>query len=279
MIVDGKRIAAELREKLTRAVKELSLPPTLAIVVVGEDPVIESFVRLKKKIGETLGVQVREHRFVASVPETTLLAAMKTIAGDKSVDGVIVQLPLPPALNTQVILDAVPSEKDVDMLSTESVAAFRRGDASILPPIAGAIQEILERSGVPVEGKESLVLGRGRLVGVPAELFLRHNNAHVTVVGREVERLSDLTREADIIVCGAGQPGLLKPEMLKQGATVIDAGTSEAGGKIVGDADPRCAEVASVFTPVPGGVGPIAVALIFKNLLVLATVRTKQLSR
>jgi methylenetetrahydrofolate dehydrogenase (NADP+)/methenyltetrahydrofolate cyclohydrolase len=128
---------------------------------------------------------------------------------------------------------------------------------------------------VAVSDKEALVLGYGKLVGVPASLLLRHNGAHVTVVDQVISNLAEHTRESDIIICGVGKPGLLKPEMLKPGVVVIDAGTSEAGGKIVGDADPSCALVASVFTPVPGGVGPIAVALIFKNLLVLASARAK----
>lgn len=270
MIIDGKAIAADIREKLTQRVKDFPVPPTLAIIVVGVDPVIESFVRIKKKIGESLGVSVLEYRFPASVEEGELLSAVRKLGGNKSIDGIIVQLPLPPFISTDTILSAVPKEKDVDVLATASVAAFRRGDGVILPPIAGAIQEILERSGVAVHGKEVLILGRGRLVGVPAELLFRHNGAHVTMVGRGVAQLPELIREADIVVCGTGQPGLLRPEMLKQGAVVIDAGTSEAGGKIVGDADPRCAEVASIFTPVPGGIGPIAVALIFKNLFILA---------
>jgi methylenetetrahydrofolate dehydrogenase (NADP+)/methenyltetrahydrofolate cyclohydrolase len=275
MIVDGRAIAEEIREKLAKRVPDFRVPPRLAIVVVGDDLVIESFVRIKKNIATKLGIPVIERRFFASVQSTELLGEIKKLGADQTIDGIIIQLPLPPHLETQKILDMVPREKDVDMLSTESVASFRRGDGITIPPIAGAIQEILERSGVAVHGKECLILGRGRLVGVPAELFFRHNNAHVTMVGRDVKRLSELTKEADIIVSGAGQPGLLKPEMLKHGVVVIDAGTSEAEGKIVGDAEPACADIASVFTPVPGGVGPIAVALIFKNLLVLADARVK----
>ena len=276
MIVDGKKIAEEIREKLARIVSGFSVPPKLAIVVVGDNPVIESFVRIKKKVGESLGIVIAEERFAASVEPETLLSAIKKLAADETIDGIIIQLPLPPSIDIRAALDAVPTEKDVDMLSTESVAAFRRGDAPILPPIAGAIQEILERSKVNVAGKETLVLGYGRLVGVPASLLLRHNGAHVTVIDQEISDLAEHTRESDIIICGVGKPGMLKPEMLKDSVVLIDAGTSEAGGKIVGDAAPACADVASVFTPVPGGVGPIAVALIFKNLLVLAAARIKR---
>jgi methylenetetrahydrofolate dehydrogenase (NADP+)/methenyltetrahydrofolate cyclohydrolase len=279
MIIDGKAIAADIREKLARIAKSFSVPPKLAIVVVGDDPVIESFVRIKKKVGESLGVVMMEERFAASVEPELLLSAIKKLAGDETIDGIIIQLPLPASINVRDVLDAVPTSKDVDMLSTESVAAFRRGDAPILPPIAGALQEILERAKINVAGKEALVLGYGRLVGVPASLLLRHNGAHVTVIDQEISDLAEHTRESDIIVCGVGKPGLLRPDMLKSGAVLIDAGTSESGGKIVGDAEPACADVASVFTPVPGGVGPIAVALIFKNLLVLAAVHKQHQGR
>lgn len=275
MIVDGRAIAADIREKLARIAKGFLVPPKLAIVVVGEDAVIESFVRIKKTIGAALGITVVEYRFAASVVEEELLRTVKELARDETIDGIIIQLPLPASITIRAVLDAVPMSKDVDMLSTESVAAFRRGDAPCLPPVAGAIQEILERSKVNVAGKEALVLGYGRLVGVPASLLLRHNGAHVTVIDQEISDLAEHTRESDLIVCGVGKSGMLQPEMLKQGVVIIDAGTSESGGKIVGDAQPECAEVTSVFTPVPGGVGPVAVALIFKNLLVLKAVLLK----
>lgn len=278
MIIDGKAIAGEIREKLAHVVSGFSVAPKLAIVVAGDDPVIESFVRIKKKVGESLGVVIVEERFPLSVENDELLGTIRRLGSDETLDGIIVQLPLPPQINTQALLDAVPTEKDVDMLAAESVAAFRRGDALILPPIAGAIQEILERNKVAVGGKEALVLGFGRLVGVPASLLLRHNGAHVTVVDQEIPNLAEHTRESDIIICGVGKPGMLKPGMLKEGMVLIDAGTSEAGGKIVGDADPACAEITSVFTPVPGGVGPIAVVFIFKNLFVLKTARLKKSS-
>ncbi|OGZ05756.1 MAG: hypothetical protein A3C93_00620 [Candidatus Lloydbacteria bacterium RIFCSPHIGHO2_02_FULL_54_17] len=270
MIIDGKMIAEGIREKVARAVRGFAVPPTLAIVVVGENPVIESFVRIKKKTGEALGIPVVEYHFPVSANADALVRTVARLGADRGVAGIIVQLPLPPSIDARKILDAVPLEKDVDVLSTNAVAAFRRGDALVLPPIAGAMQEILEHNMVAVSGKEALVLGHGRLVGVPAALFLRHNGAHVTVVDKPIPDLAEHVRESDIIVSGVGKPGLLRPEWLKHGAVVIDAGTSEAEGKLVGDADPECAKVAGLFTPVPGGVGPITVALIFKNLLVLA---------
>lgn len=270
MIVDGKLIALEVREKLKKVIQSFPHPLVLDIVVVGENPVIESFVRIKKRIGSELGVAVLEHRFPDSITGEALKRAVSEIAQKSESSGLIIQLPLPDGMLVQPILDAVPQSKDVDMLSTESIAAFARGEVSILPPVAGAIEEILERTKVSARGKEALVLGHGRLVGVPASILLRHNGAHVTVIDKDIPDLKAHALESDIIISGVGKPGLITPLMVTSRTVLIDAGTSEAGGRIVGDADPLCGEVARVFTPVPGGVGPIAVVMIFKNLCILA---------
>jgi methylenetetrahydrofolate dehydrogenase (NADP+)/methenyltetrahydrofolate cyclohydrolase len=274
MIIDGKAIAADVEEQVRRALTKCSVTPTLAIVVVGKDPVVESFVRIKKRMGERLNIIVVERYFPETISGEALKKSIEDIGNSPDVGGIVIQLPLPAHIDTQAMLDAVPVEKDIDMLSRASVASFARGDARILPPIAGAIQEILERAQVSVVGREVLVLGYGRLVGVPASIFMRHNHAHVTVIDREISDLASHVRESSVIISGVGKQGLVTPEMLSPSTVLIDAGTSEAGGKIVGDADPRCAEIASIFTPVPGGVGPIAVAMIFKNLCILA--RTKE---
>ncbi len=143
---------------------------------------------------------------------------------------------------------------------------------SVLPPVAGAVAEVLMRQGVDVAGKKVVVVGAGRLVGKPVAEMLKEMGGEVAVITTTSGSLEEL-KTADVVVLGAGNPGFIKPEMLKQGVVLIDAGTSEAGGKLMGDADPACAEVASIFTPVPGGIGPIAVAMIFKNLLALAPTR------
>lgn len=269
MIIDGKAIAHDIEEKVRVVLPQFSPLPKLAIVTVGKNPVIESFVRIKKRVGERLGITVIEHTF----PETTTGAQLKEhireIGASPLISGLIIQLPLPVHIDVQAMLDAVPLEKDIDMLSREAVASFARGDARILPPVAGAIQEILERGKVNVAGKEVLILGHGRLVGVPASILLRHNYAHVTVIDRDVANLAEHTRESEIIISGVGKPRLILPEMISPGVVLIDAGTSEDGGKIVGDAAPSCADKASIFTTVPGGVGPIAVSMIFKNLCIL----------
>jgi methylenetetrahydrofolate dehydrogenase (NADP+)/methenyltetrahydrofolate cyclohydrolase len=269
VIINGKEIATKIEEQVRQGLTQFSVIPTLAIVVVGKDPVIESFVRIKKRMGERLKIVVVERYFPDTISGDTLKKHIEDIAKSPDIGGIVIQLPLPSHIDTQAMLDAVPIEKDVDMLSRESIASFARGDARILPPVAGAIQEILERAQVSVVGREVLVLGYGRLVGVPASILMRHNHAHVTVIDREIADLAQHVRESAIIISGVGKQGLITPEMLTPGVALIDAGASEAGGKIVGDADPRCADIAGVFTPVPGGVGPIAVAMIYKNLCIL----------
>ena len=270
MLIDGKTIAGEIRSTVSAAISRRSVPPHLAIVVVGDNPVIESFVRIKKRVGEELHVRVSECRLSSAVSMQDIASTISLLAEDASVDGIVIQLPLPEGLVAEDVLNLVPVQKDVDMLSAQAMANFRMGVSVILPPVAGAVQEILERAKVDVVGKEVLILGYGRLVGKPVSILLRHNHAHVTVIDKPVADLGIHVRESDVVISGVGHPSLIKPEMLKAGAVLIDAGTSEQGGKIVGDADPECALAASVFTPVPGGVGPIAIAMLFKNLAILA---------
>ena len=249
MIVNGKQVAAEILEQL--AAERKTLPPVLRLgVVMGEgDAASESFVKIKERLADKLNVVVVRD-FVTTTQEA--LRALERLS--KNCEGIIVQLPLPEAVDVEAVIAAIPKEKDVDFLN---------------PPVARAIGEVLSRAGVAALQKKAVVVGAGKLVGAPAAELLRELGAEVKVITQSHGSLSEL-KDADIVVLGAGEPGLIKPEMLKQGVVLIDAGTSEAAGKLVGDADPRCAEVASVFTPVPGGLGPIAVAMIFKNLFTLA---------
>ena len=270
MLVDGKLIANEIREKLTKSIALLSTKPVLGIVVVGNNPVIESFVRIKKSFGESLGVTILEFRFSKNITGEILKHEIVTIGARADVDGLIIQLPLPSHVDVQAMLDAVPIAKDIDVLSQHAVASFARGTGKIFPPVASAVQEILERHDVVVAGKEVLVLGYGRLVGKPVSIFLRHNYAHVTVIDKPVADLAEHARESDVIIAGVGSPMLITPHMIHPHMVLIDAGTSESGGKIVGDIDPACHDIATLSTPVPGGVGPIAVAMLFKNLLIIA---------
>lgn len=252
MIIDGKVVAEEVYATL-KASRSL----TLGILVGEPNPVIDSFVRIKEKAAERLGVTLIREEIPEGATTEDAIAAVARVA--QSVDGIIVQLPLPKEIDVEKVLAAIPSQKDVDGISRSPV---------VRPPVAGAINEILTRFDIDVKGKKAVVVGSGRLVGVPAAALLASLGAHVLVVtlGDSLTPLLD----ADIVVSGAGQPGLITPELLKEGSVLIDAGTSEISGKVAGDANPACAEKVAIFTPVPGGVGPIAVAIIFRNLFDLA---------
>ncbi len=276
MIIDGRKIANTIYEQLARAIADLPRPPRVDIVIVGNNPVIESFVGIKKKAAARLNIAMIEHRYPEAITEDLLRQEIVRIVGINESDAVIVQLPLPPSMNAPLLLDAIPIEKDVDMLSTSAIAQFANEKSKIIPPVAGAIKEILDEAQVSVHGEEVLVLGFGRLVGKPVSILLRHNGAHVTVIDKPVADLCVHVKESLVVISGVGSPNLITPAMITSAHVLIDAATSESAGKVVGDVDPSCAPIARVFTPVPGGVGPITVAMLFKNLCVLARVRVKK---
>jgi 5,10-methylene-tetrahydrofolate dehydrogenase/methenyl tetrahydrofolate cyclohydrolase len=260
MIVSGPQIAEGIYAEVSDFFK--THRARLGIVVVGDNPVIESFVRIKTRAAERLGVEMVRIDLPGSTSQTEIIAAVQHLS--QEVSAVIAQLPMPAGIDTNAVLAALPVEKDVDALNP-SVA---EEDRPVHAPVALAVVEILKNSGVQIEGARTVVVGAGRLVGAPSAWLLKTLGAHVSMFTLQEGAIEDL-KHADIVVSGAGNPGFIRPEHLKQGVALIDAGTSELNKKVVGDADPACAEVASVFTPVPGGVGPVAVAMIFKNLRVL----------
>lgn len=275
MIIDGKKIAQDIQEDLRKKIADLGHAPVLALVVVGEDPVIESFVRKKKKFAEIIGVHIEEHRFSETIHTDTLLGKVEELSLDPSVHGIVVQLPLPKGVDSGTVLSAISPEKDVDVISHEGMTLFESGESLVLPPVVGAMKEILDRGGVSLSGKKVVIVGQGRLVGKPAEIWFKNLGMDVTVLTRTSTDISEDIRQADILVLGAGSPSLVKPDMIKDGVVILDAGTSEEKGKLAGDADSLCASKASLMTPVPGGIGPITVAVLFRNLFVLFLEKNK----
>lgn len=273
MIIDGKQIAGVIMEKLKGVIAVLPRPPKAGIIIVGNDPVIESFVRLKKKRAIEIGIELQEYHFPHNVSEEEFVEHVTHIAADPVLDAVIIQLPLPPYIAMQRVLDQVPPEKDVDMLSTKSMALYSREESWFLPPVAGAVKEILDYGNIHVDGKDVLILGYGRLVGIPVSIFMRHNGAHVTVIDRPVTDLRAHIHEAAVVVSGVGHAGLITPEMVTPAQILIDAGTSESGGKLQGDIDPACSAIARLISLVPGGVGPITIAILLKNICSAAHMR------
>lgn len=258
MIIDGKAIAEEMyaalyvrRAHINRAIK-------LGIIVGGRNAVIESFVRIKARAAERLDVEMVRLDVSDSATTEQAIDAVRKLAGEA--DAIIVQLPLPKSIDTNATLSEIPHHMDVDAINP-----VFENDHMVEAPVALAVIEILNRSRVAISGRKAVVVGAGRLVGAPTAVLLKRLGANVSKFTLDEGSIEDL-KDADIVVLGAGSPGFVKPEHLKRGVALIDAGASEAKGKVVGDADPACAEIASIFTPVPGGIGPVAVAMIFKNL-------------
>jgi 5,10-methylene-tetrahydrofolate dehydrogenase/methenyl tetrahydrofolate cyclohydrolase len=257
MIVDGRQIAKEILVRTNERVRQLGRAPRVVAFVANETPATRSYLAIKKKRASEAGCAFETRLFPAAFADG---------------DAFIVQLPLYVGMDERAVCDAIPIEKDADVLSTAARERFARGEeGALLPPVVAAIREIFVRNNVTPRGKKAVVIGEGWLVGAPAATWLMRQGAEVEVLNsKSGDRLPVALRSADIVVSGAGVPGLIKPDMLKEGVVLIDAATSESSGLIVGDADPACAQMCAVFTPVPGGVGPIAVACLFENAIILA---------
>ncbi len=265
MIVDGKAIAEKLYGELAEERKVFG-EVKLGILVGDPNPVTYSYVTIKERGSEKIGITLVRKELPEGSTTDMALEAMRELVAET--DGVIPQLPMMPGIDVEAVIESIPKEKDVDVLSSAALAEFERGSWPAIPPVPAALAYILKESGVEVRGKRVVSLGRGRLVGKPAATLFGHLGAQVQLLGRDSD-IAAATREADVIILGAGVPGILKPDMVKDGVAIVDAGTSELGGKVVGDADPAVADKASVFTPVPGGVGPVAIAIIYRNVFAL----------
>lgn len=267
MIYNGKAEAEKIREQLKSLVATLSLTPRLAVIAVSPNPAINSFITIKRKFGEAIGIHVDEFYFDETVTEEIVKQNIITLAESKKYNGIIIQLPLPRSLNTKVILNTIPPELDVDVLGEDSWNTFKR-NSSPIPPVAGAVAHILNDRHIDISNKNVVIIGQGILVGLPVtEWFKLHNVApHIIDITTSEEIRRNLYKQADIVITGIGVPHHLKKEFFKDGVILIDAGTSEQAGVLAGDCDPTCADIASVLTPVPGGVGPLTVAYLFKNV-------------
>lgn len=257
MLVDGKAIAGSVYEKLGERVRSLGRAPVLAIVTCSPNFETKKYLALKEKKAREVGIDTKLIELPATSSTDDFMNAVSRAVPES--DGIIVQLPIPPAVDSDAILHAIPVSHDVDGLNPDN--------GETLSPVVGAIAEILSAHDVPVFEKFVTIIGSGRLVGLPAYRWFLARGAHVSVVTKDTADIGYHTKTADIIVCGAGVPGLLTPDMVREGVIILDAGTSEEGGELKGDAHPACREKASLFTPVPGGIGPITIASLLKNVV------------
>lgn len=275
MLLYGKEIANKIIEELKQEAQKRKL--CLAIVQVGDNEVSASYIRKKQEKVAELGIKVKLERLSDSLSENELKKAVSRITAQKEVDGMIVQFPLPRHILTQSVLDCIPPEKDVDVLSS---AAFGRfvldAEGALLPPVVSAVERLLQEAEVNLQGTEVTVVGAGRLVGLPLALWLTQKKATVHVANARTKELATLTKKSDVVISGAGKPGLITGDIIKKGAVVVDVGAALDTGQIKGDINKESVEkVARAVAPVPGGVGPLTVAYLLRNLFLL----TKQRGR
>jgi len=299
-ILDGVAIAAEIKSEVAAEVRLLAgrgIRPGLAAVLVGHVPASEIYVRSKVKTCGELGL----HSELIDPPDTVTTEEMLALVADlnarEDIDGILIQLPLPPQVDAKVLLDSVMPEKDVDGFHPVNAGRLMAGRPALAPCTPAGVIQILKRSGISISGKHAVVVGRSDIVGKPAAMLLLHENATVTVCHSKTPDLGAITRQADILVAAIGRAGLITPEMVKPGATVIDVGMnrvtelaeferlfagdgrraeifSKRGSTLVGDVHPKAFEIAGAYTPVPGGVGPLTIAMLMAN-----TVRAARLRR
>ena len=258
-IIDGKKIADAIGGRLKLRLKKFP-PLVLAVIVVGNNPVSRRYIRAKIEQARLLGIDVRVHEYGEAITEGELKQEIIRLGADISIQGLIVQLPLPRHLDTDRVMTALPKTKDVDALSAHPL---------VNSPVVEAVREILLMAGQKPKGLTAAVIGAGRLVGRPVANWLAKNGAKVVMVNN-IEKERQVLKTVDLIVSGVGKPHIIKPADIKEGVIIIDAATSEDNGQLSGDADPACAQSCLVFTPVPGGVGPITLVKLFENLAILS---------
>lgn len=271
-ILDGKLLAATLRAEVAARVAALSRaagrPPGLAVILVGDDPASAIYVRNKTRACREAGIASRQLTLPASVPQAALLAAIAALNADPAVDGLLLQLPLPPHLDERAVLEGVDPLKDVDGFTFANIGRLVENRPRFVPSTPAGILELLDRERIEIPGRHAVVVGRSEIVGKPAALLLLHRHATVTICHSRTANLAAETRRADLLISAVGKPGLIVGSMVKPGAVVIDVGITRVEGKLKGDVDfASVAPVASALTPVPGGVGPLTVAMLLKHTL------------
>jgi methylenetetrahydrofolate dehydrogenase (NADP+)/methenyltetrahydrofolate cyclohydrolase len=269
-LIDGKAIAASVRADVTTAAAEVSeilgRSPTLATVLVGEDPASEVYIRNKHAACAEVGIESVHRSLSADIDEGELVALVESMSVDPEIDGILVQLPLPSGLDEDRVIGAISPDKDVDGLTTSNAGLLATGRPGLVPCTPAGVIEMLDRIGFELEGAEAVVIGRSQLVGRPLVSLLLQRNATVTVCHSRTRDLAATCRRADLVIAAVGVPGLVGPDFIKPGATVIDVGINRTEDGLVGDVEfEPVAEVAGAITPVPGGVGPMTIAMLLAN--------------
>lgn len=266
MKVDGKLVANTLKQGI-KVKKKNGTQKRVAFVIFGEDPGSKQYIGMKKRFAESVGMHADVYEYPEDMSAFEIKHKVSDIV-DLQYDGMVVQLPLPEVVNPQEVLNLVPPSMDTDVLAEATKNEYKKKNIDKVPPVARAVLEILNFYNINLDGKEILVVGNGKLVGEPVGNMLDSKNFKYKRIDRDTDEAvqKDLLKNADIIISGAGSPHFIKKHMIKQGVVLIDAGTSEQSGKLVGDVDPDCEEVAQIMTPVPNGVGPVTMVCLFLNI-------------
>lgn len=272
IIIDGKKVSAQLKEQVRIETEELvkkGIKPGLAVIIVGDDPASRVYVNNKKKACEKVGFLSKEFALPATTTQEELLALVNELNEDKEINGILCQLPLPKGLDEKAVIEAISPLKDVDAFHASNVGKIMIGDYDFLPCTPAGVMEMLHSYNIPVEGKECVVIGRSNIVGKPMAMLLLHENGTVTITHSRTKNLKEVTKRADILVAAIGKPKFVTADMVKEGAVVIDVGMDrDKNGKLCGDVDfENVKEKCSAITPVPGGVGPMTIAVLMKNTL------------
>jgi methylenetetrahydrofolate dehydrogenase (NADP+)/methenyltetrahydrofolate cyclohydrolase len=270
--MDGKALAERIRGEVAEEVRQLG-GLGLATVLVGDDPASEIYIRLKHKAATEVGIAARDIRLAASTSEEELLEQVEQLNGDDAIDGLLVQLPLPDHIDESRVIRALDPAKDVDGLHPLNAGQLYLGEPAHVGATPVGVMALLDEYDVPLEGARAVVVGRSDIVGKPTALLLLHANATVTICHSRTADLSAQTREADVLVVAVGKAGVIGPKDVREGATVIDVGMNRSDEGLVGDVDPAVAEVAGLITPVPGGVGPMTIAMLLRNTVRAARYR------
>jgi len=274
-IIDGKKISADVRAQVaeeTAQLKEQGVVPGLAVIIVGDDPASRVYVNNKKKACAELGFYSEEFALPATTTQQELIELVETLNKRKDINGILCQLPLPKGLDDKAVINAIAPEKDVDAFHPSNVGRIMLGEYSFLPCTPAGVMELLHSAGVEIAGKECVVIGRSNIVGKPMGMLLLHEHGTVTICHSRTKDLAEVTRRADVLVAAVGRAKFITADMVKPGAAVIDVGMNrDENGKLCGDVDYEAvAPLCSAITPVPGGVGPMTIAMLMRNTLTAA---------
>ena len=270
MILSGKALAAEIEEELKKRAEKLGFTPGLDIVMVGDDPASRTYVEKKLNKAGDIGIKGRLHHLTESTTEEELLTLVSKLNSDKSVHGFIVQMPLPKQIDSLKIISAINAKKDADGLHPLNLGKLAQGSPTVASATPKGIMRLIDYYKIPLAGMEAVVVGRSNMVGKPISYLLTNRDATVTLCHKKTKNLAEHTRRADVLVVAVGSPYLIRADMVKEGANIIDVGTTKLAGKIVGDVDFDPVSRKASVTPVPGGVGPLTVIMLMENLVELA---------